>query len=104
MRAATSTLVVLMTMAGNTLPVAAIGAAMIYFSTTLVPFGIGLGVLAYAGAVAFYTLLATWRLRRAADRPASRWHRSPILFSHPAAVKKSLSEAYACEGREPEDK
>jgi Flp pilus assembly protein TadB len=42
-----------------------------YFSNLLlVPFGIGLGIVAYAVAVAFYTLLAVWRLRRHAAREA----------------------------------
>ena len=30
----------------------------------VVLFGIGAGIVAYGGAVAFYTLLALWRLRR----------------------------------------
>jgi len=34
----------------------------------LVPFAIGVGIMAYAGAVAFYTVLAVWRMRRAAVR------------------------------------
>jgi hypothetical protein len=60
-------------LAGNTLLTAGVGAAVIYFSpenSGLVPFAIGLGIIAYAVAVAFYTLLAVWRLRRASDRPA----------------------------------
>ncbi len=61
-------------LAGNTLLTAAVGAAIIFFSRTqtgewpLVPLAIGMGVVAYAIAVAFYTLLATWRLHRAARR------------------------------------
>ena len=56
-------------LAGNTLLTAAVGAAVIYFgSRTVVPFGIGVGIIAYAGAVAFYTLLAIWRLRRTSIR------------------------------------
>ena len=31
---------------------------------------LGVGIMAYAGAVAFYTLLAIWRLRRATIREA----------------------------------
>jgi len=64
-------------LAGNTLLTAGVGAAVIYFSnatwgaeTPLVPFAIGLGIIGYAGAVAFYTLLAIWRLRRSALRQA----------------------------------
>lgn len=43
---------------------AVIGVALIFFSRDYaVPVAIGLGVVAYAGAVAFYTLLSVWRLR-----------------------------------------
>jgi hypothetical protein len=38
----------------------------------VVPFGIGAGIVAYGGAVAFYTLLALWRLRRAALKHTQR--------------------------------
>jgi hypothetical protein len=58
-------------LAGNTLLVAAVGGVLMYFSgLSLVPFGIGLGIVAYAAAVAFYTLLAVWRLRRHTAREA----------------------------------
>jgi hypothetical protein len=58
-------------LAGNTLLTAAVGAALIYFSDwRLVPFAIGMGMIAYAVAVAFYTLLAIWRIHRAAKREA----------------------------------
>src|SRR5882762_10896603 len=71
-------------LAGNTLLTAGVGAAVIYFSNMpaaggqplLVPFSIGVGIVAYAGAVAFYTLLAIWRLRRAAIREARLKQRS----------------------------
>lgn len=50
---------------GNTLLSAAVGAAVIYFSRwALVPFAIGVGIVSYGAAVAFYTCLAIWRLRR----------------------------------------
>jgi MFS family permease len=52
-------------LAGNTLLTAAVGGAVVYFSApNLLLFGIGVGIVAYAGAVAFYTLLAVFRLRR----------------------------------------
>src|SRR5437764_15234466 len=52
-------------LAGNTLLTAGVGAAVMYFSKlVLVPFAIGVGIMGYAGAVVFYTLLAMWRLRR----------------------------------------
>ena len=51
---------------GQTLLTAAVGAAVIYYSNQmLVPLAIGMGIVAYAVAVTFYTLLAIWRLRRA---------------------------------------
>jgi hypothetical protein len=52
---------------GQTLLIAGVGAALMYFSRyRLVPLAIGMGIVAYAAAVAFYTLLAVWRMRRAA--------------------------------------
>ena len=60
-------------LAGNTLLTAGVGAALIYFShLRLVPFAIGMGMVAYAVAVAFYTLLAIWRIRRAAKKLEAR--------------------------------
>jgi hypothetical protein len=60
-------------LAGNTLLTAAVGAAVIYFSNLLlVPFAIGVGIVAYAGAVAFFTLLAVLRMRRAIGRESRR--------------------------------
>lgn len=52
---------------GQTILIGAVGAALIYFSlpSGLVPAAIGLGVISYAVAVAFFTLLAVWRMRRA---------------------------------------
>src|SRR6266853_1436785 len=57
---------------------AGVGAAIIYFSNwerDFIPLAIGLGIIAYALAVAFYTVLGIWRLRRsslAKDRLAQR--------------------------------
>jgi len=60
-------------LAGNTLLTAGVGAALIYFShLRLVPFAIGMGMVAYAVVVAFYTLLAIWRIRRAAKKMEAR--------------------------------
>lgn len=43
----------------------AIGAALVSFSRLhLIPFGIGVGIVAYALAVLLYTLLAVYRIRR----------------------------------------
>jgi hypothetical protein len=44
---------------------AAVGGVLMFFTSDwLVPFGIGMGLVAYAVAVAVYTLIAVWRLRR----------------------------------------
>ena len=61
-------------LAGNTLLTAGVGAVLIYSSDLLrlVPFAIGMGMIAYAIAVAFYTLLAVWRIRRAAKKLETR--------------------------------
>jgi hypothetical protein len=51
---------------GQTALPAVVGAALIYLSPPyLMPMAIGLGIVAYAAAVAFYTLLSVWRIRRA---------------------------------------
>lgn len=50
----------------QTLLTAAVGGALIYFGDMfLVPVAIGMGIISYAAAVTFYTLLSVWRLRRA---------------------------------------
>jgi hypothetical protein len=50
---------------GQTLLVAAVGASlMLFYGNRLVPFAVGLGIVAYAIAVVFYTSLALWRIRR----------------------------------------
>lgn len=52
---------------GQTALTAGVGAALIWLSPPyLAPMAIGLGILAYAAAVAIYTLLSVWRIRRAA--------------------------------------
>jgi hypothetical protein len=63
-------------LAGNTLLTAGVGVALIYFSNPqtagFVAFAIGMGMIAYAVAVAFYTLLAIWRIHRAAKHETRR--------------------------------
>jgi hypothetical protein len=55
----------LVCVAAQALLTAAVGAALMVFgSDRLVPFGVGLGIVGYAVAVAFYTSLAAWRSRR----------------------------------------
>ena len=61
----TSVTLYLFCLFAQTALIAGVGAAVIYFSEwRLVPLAIGLGIVAYALAVAFYTLLGIWRLRR----------------------------------------
>jgi len=51
----------------QTVLIASVGGALIYFTDdSLVPFAVGFGIVGYALAVTFYTLLALWRIRRAA--------------------------------------
>lgn len=55
----------LLCLLGQTFLTALVGAAVIYFSSSeFVPLAIGWGIEAYAFAVAFYTLLSVWRMRR----------------------------------------
>ncbi len=57
---------------GEAAPVAAVGAAIVFFSDSLALSGIGWGMVGYASAVVFYILLARWRLRRASLRNPRR--------------------------------
>ena len=51
---------------GQTLLISGVGSAlMIFYEGKLVPFAVGLGIVAYSLAVTFYTSLALWRIRRA---------------------------------------
>jgi hypothetical protein len=59
-------------LAGETGLVAAVGAVIVAFADSVVLLGIGWGMVGYAGAVAFYILLARWRLRRASIRKSRR--------------------------------
>jgi hypothetical protein len=66
-------------LAGNTLLTAGVGAVLVRFSEMrLVPFAIGMGMIAYSVAVAVYTLLSVWRIHRAAKCEARRLRRTPI--------------------------
>ena len=42
---------------------ALVGGALVYFSRNAIPFAIGLGIIAYASTVLFYTLFSVWRIR-----------------------------------------
>ena len=75
-------------LAGNTLLTAGVGVALIYSSNLrLAPFAIGMGMVAYAIAVALYTLLAIWRIHRAAKKSKAR--------QNPQVNGKSLMPAEA---------
>src|SRR5438094_9065539 len=51
---------------GQTLLTASVGGTLMYFTgDSLIPFAVGFGIVGYALAVTFYTLLALWRIRRA---------------------------------------
>jgi hypothetical protein len=92
-------------LAGNTLLTAGVGGAVIYFSSErsgLVTFAIGLGIIAYAVAVALYTLLAVWRLRHTAPRNnGQRPEKSRARFGNGALSENAeLNEVCACEDPE----
>src|SRR5688572_2235910 len=80
---------------GNTLLTAGVGFAIILFSRTetgelpLVPVAIGMGIVSYAFAVVFYTLLAIWRLRRAMGRgpAANPYTNGGAIARWPAACR-----------------
>ncbi len=55
----------------QTILVASVGLVLMYFSdcpaygVLIVPFGVGMGMVAYAVAVTVYTLISIWHFRRA---------------------------------------
>lgn len=80
-------------LAGNTLLTAAVGAALIGFSKPWqVPFAIGMGMVAYAMAVAFYSLLAIWRIHRAFKREV---YQLQIAKNQPPAARTLVAETYS---------
>jgi hypothetical protein len=86
----TSLPVYLLCLAGNTLLTAAVGAGLIYFSgQRWIPIAIGMGIVAYAAAVAFYTLLAVWRIRRSAPRGLRQSDPVQIQFAN-GTVSRTL--------------
>jgi hypothetical protein len=85
-------------LAGNTLLTAGVGAALILLSgNLLIPIAIGRGMVTYSIAVALYTTIAIWRLRRAAHRKAQRRHEPPGILINGAALKNPLADSCACE-------
>ena len=80
-------------LAGNTLLTAVVGAALICFSKPLqVPFAIGMGMVAYAIAVAFYSMLAIWRIHQATKREARRLQTLP---RQPSTAGALVVETYS---------
>lgn len=72
---------------------AAVGAAVVYFSDwarTPVVLAIGLGIIAYAGAVAFYSVLGVWRLRRNSIQKFKLQQRIARVSATPANGAASL--------------
>lgn len=93
-------------LAGNTLLTAAVGGAVMYFSNPMgIAFAVGMGIIAYAVAVAFYTVLAVWRLRRAVGRaPTSMPGSGTVIVSGTIIHKPDLNQVYACENPDGGDK
>ena len=85
-------------LAGNTLLIAVIGAVLVYFSHTeagrweIVPFAVGLGMIAYSIAVAFYSLLAIWRIHRAIKREARQLQAAQ---NQPPETRTFIVESYS---------
>ncbi len=70
-----------------------VGAAVIYFSHwQLVPLAIGLGIVGYALAVAFYTLLGIWRMRRSSLQIARLEERTRAAQRAQPAFRKQGTE------------
>lgn len=79
----TSATLYLFCLFGQTALTAGVGGAVIYFSNwererVPVPLAIGLGIIAYAMAVAFYTLLGVVRMRRASREEERRLQNYPF--------------------------
>jgi hypothetical protein len=80
-------------LAGNTLLTAMVGAALIFFSKPLQePFAIGMGMVAYTIAVAFYSMLAIWRIHQATKREARRLQTLP---HQPPPAGALVAETYS---------
>jgi hypothetical protein len=93
----TSATLFLFCLFGQTGLIAGVGAAVVYFSSAqLVPWAIGLGIIAYALAVAFFTLLAIWRLRQADLRKARLAERNLLTQKATALPAKSEKVPNVC--------
>jgi len=87
----------LICLAGNTLLTAAVGTGVLFFTRTIVGLSIGMGICGYATAVAVYTLLAVWRLRRASHRKEKRQQAVPSILVNGPGLKAPLADSCACE-------
>ncbi len=88
-------------LAGNTVLFAVLGVALIALATaSYVAVAIGMGMIAYSVAVAFYTLLSVWRLRRATARRHKQVQITPMILVNSAALKNPLADSCACETSE----
>jgi hypothetical protein len=67
---------VILSLFGETTLIAIVGSVLVYVvPVDSIPFAIGLGIVAYAIVVLFYTSLSLWRLRR-------RYNRAPVQDLH----------------------
>ena len=86
----TSVTLYLFCLFAQTALIGGVGTAVVYFSERrLVPLAIGLGIVAYAVAVAFYTLLGIWRMRRAAIQRGRSAERKLVVEATPAPPGKN---------------
>jgi hypothetical protein len=84
-------------LAGNTLLTAGVGAAIICFcGNETISLGIGWGIVTYAAAVAFFTLLAIWRMRRAYLRKTGLIEKN-FLPDSSATIRKAGQLENPCE-------
>jgi Na+-transporting methylmalonyl-CoA/oxaloacetate decarboxylase gamma subunit len=87
-------------LAGNTLLTAGVGVALIFLSQNLlIPLAIGMGIVTYAFAVALYTTIAIWRMRRNSHRTSQQFADVSALVND-AALKNPLADSCACETSE----
>ena len=97
----------LLCLAGNTLLIAAVGIAVIFYGsnnlagTSLIsavaPLSLGMGIVGYALSVAFYTMLAVWRLRLPWRHKSPALPAAPAILVNSAAYKTTLADSCACE-------
>ena len=87
----------LISLAGDTLLTASVGVGLVYFSSELAPYAIGMGIIAYAVAVAIFTLLAVWRMRRATERQLNNLAKKPVTLVAGKVMNSGLTQSMARE-------